>query len=100
MSTIVECTYVCLCLYRHLCVCVSLCVHESERIALVRLSSSVYSIILIGFIRGLKSNTTSVCCLRLCICVCMHVCVCVYVCMCVACLMFSAYQVSHKMLST
>lgn len=62
-----------------------------ERTALVRFLSSVHSIILIGFIRGLKSNTRTVCCLGLYKCVC--VCLCVHL-----CLMFITHQISHRML--
>lgn len=61
------------CVYMH--VHVALCASGGERTALVRLPSSVHSIILIGFIRGLKSNTSSVCCLG----VGVYVCVCLYV---------------------
>lgn len=40
-------------------ICMGMC--ERARASMARLSSSVHSIILIGFIRELKSNTSSVC---------------------------------------
>lgn len=57
------------------------------RIALVRLPSSVHSIILIGFIRGL--NLIPALCAAL-----GSVCVCVYL-----CLMFTTHPISHRMFS-
>lgn len=56
-----------------------MCMCGDERIAPVKLLSPVHSIILIGFIRGLKSNTSSVRCLWQCVCVRAHVCGCVCV---------------------
>lgn len=54
---------------------------ERARTRMAGLSSSVHSITLIGFIRELKPNTSSVCCLRLPVIVlrpCVSVCDCVY----------------------
>lgn len=70
------------------CTCMHSCKRRGERIALLKLPSSVHSIILIGFIRGLKSNTSSALCLRLCVCVCVYF-----------CLMFMAQQISYSTLN-
>lgn len=71
--------------YASACTCMHMC--GGERIALVRLPSSVHSIILIGFIRGLNLIPALRAALGS-VCVCAHL-----------CLMFTTHQISHWMFS-